>query len=618
MITLSYLLLSAAEAGNPDVQIERLERLERALHIEDCQYAVDELEHLGVAYSDLSFKYALMAEGYVCVGKPQKARLAMTEFLRLGGEPHQLSLRVQEFCAIQSCPVEPIMVKRVVEQQVDDPQEETTEDVPTAIVVPEVVAEVVPRIQSTDAASQAQQVTDSEVPTVDDVRIVPSVEPTEVIESEASSTVLSSRGDIEALISEGQCDEAQPLAQNLLSQQPENPELHRLYGDAVACFPIGNGDIFAAFDTWMLAKNLAKSQQTDWQPMRERLSWALERSGIVKLVPIFEDGYEDWPEGFAIEIEADTEVDLTPRTDHMLGGTYLTNLPTGSVKLIVRLGGNRADSVHQLSLNAGEMQKIRITVGKEDNVQLPSIPAPEGYSVTFIDEDENEVVYNPNEEMLIANKAYEVLVQYKEQQYSFQLDFERLEQEFVDLLPWVYLIRNSQGELLADGLVFPEYEVQDVSFVMDRVTYQSWKDGTEVGDEALELLVSGSISEVSGSLFTEEVLHAERHPFYAAAQQLQDIEESLERVEKRQQRTTAAMVTSAVTTVTMTVQSSQSDEEIWGRASLVGTAVTLPLVGLWMHHEVRGAIRHEQRLLRSIAAIESLDQAPILLSELQD
>jgi hypothetical protein len=430
--------------------------------------------------------------------------------------------------------------------------------------------------------------------------------------------MLSNRGDIEALISEGQCADARPLAQDLLRQQPEDPDVHRLVGDAVACFPSGEGDIFAAFDTWMLAKNLAKSQQKDWQPMRERLSWALERSGIVKLVPVFEDGYDDWPEGFSIEIEADTEVDLTPRTDHMLGGTYLTNLPTGAVKLIVHLGGNRADSVHRLSLNAGEMQKIRITIGKEDNVELPSIPAPEGYSVTFMDEQENEILYNPNEGMLIANKAYDVFVHYKEQQYSFRMDFETFKGDFAELLPWVYLIRNTDGDLLADGLVFPENDTQDVSFVMEQVTYQSWKDGTDVGDEGIELVVSGSVSEVPGSLFSEEVLHAERHPFYVAAAQLQELENDIRRKEERQRWISAAMVTSAVTTVTMTVQSSQSDDEIWGQASVVGTAVTLPLVGFWMHHEARGAIRHEQQMLRSIAAIESLDQTPVLLSELQD
>lgn len=615
MITITSLLLSTAWATNPDAKIERLERLERALHIEDCQYAVDELEHLGVAYSDLSFKYALLAEGYVCVGKPQKARLAMSEFVRLGGEPHQLSLRVQEFCAIQSCPVEPVMVRRVVEQQVDAPQEDGMLTQPTAIVVPENAAEVVPRIQVTELTSQEEVSVQSVDTAVEDVRIVPS---TESSESVIPSTKLINRGDIEALISEGQCQDAQPLAQNLLSKQPEDPELHRLYGDAVACFPMGGGDIFAAFDTWMLAKNLAKSQQKDWQPMRERLSWALERSGIIKLVPVFEDGYQDWPEGFSIEIESEIQVDLTPRTDHMLGGTYLTNLPTGAVKLIVHLGGNRADSVHKLSLKAGEMQKIRITIGKEDNVQLPSIPAPEGYTVTFMDEHENEIIYNPNEGMLIDNKAYDVFVHYREQQYSFRMDFETFEGDFAELLPWVYLIRNTQGELLADGLVFPENDKQDVLFVMDRVTYQSWKDGSEVGDDGIELFVSGSISEVSGSLFAEEVLYPERHPFFVAAEQLNAFEQELAGKEERQRWLTAAMVTSAVATVTMTVQSGQSEDEMWGRASAVGAAVTLPLVGLWMRYEAWGSVRHEQRMLRSISAIESLDQTPVLMSELQD
>ena len=42
----------------------------------------------------------------------------------------------------------------------------------------------------------------------------------------------------------------------------------------LACFPEGSGDIFSAFDAWMIAKSLAKTQQMDWQPMKERIGWA--------------------------------------------------------------------------------------------------------------------------------------------------------------------------------------------------------------------------------------------------------------------------------------------------------------------------------------------------------
>ena len=71
---LFYALVMGAQAGNPDPLIERLERLERALQIEDCEYAVDQLEHLTLSYSDIAFRYGLLAEGYLCTGKQEKAR----------------------------------------------------------------------------------------------------------------------------------------------------------------------------------------------------------------------------------------------------------------------------------------------------------------------------------------------------------------------------------------------------------------------------------------------------------------------------------------------------------------------------------------------------------------
>ena len=53
--------------------------------------------------------------------------------------------------------------------------------------------------------------------------------------------------------------------------------------------------IFFAFDAWMIAKSLAK-QQMDWQPMKERIG--CQRSGIVKIIPEFEEGYTDCKRAF--------------------------------------------------------------------------------------------------------------------------------------------------------------------------------------------------------------------------------------------------------------------------------------------------------------------------------
>ena len=95
-IGLIGLLLSSADAETVDPKVERLERLERALQIEDCSYAVEELEHLNVSYSAMALRYALLAEGYLCIGKPDRSKLAVQEFARLGGEANQLSMRENE------------------------------------------------------------------------------------------------------------------------------------------------------------------------------------------------------------------------------------------------------------------------------------------------------------------------------------------------------------------------------------------------------------------------------------------------------------------------------------------------------------------------------------------
>ena len=80
-IGLIGLLLPNVFAETVDPKIERLERLERALQIEDCAYAVEELEHLNVSYSSMALRYALLAEGYLCIGKPDKSKVGSSRDL---------------------------------------------------------------------------------------------------------------------------------------------------------------------------------------------------------------------------------------------------------------------------------------------------------------------------------------------------------------------------------------------------------------------------------------------------------------------------------------------------------------------------------------------------------
>ena len=135
-IGLIGLLLPNVFAETVDPKIERLERLERALQIEDCVYAVEELEHLNVSYSSMALRYALLAEGYLCIGKPDKSKLAVQEFARLGGEANQLSMRVQEFCALQECSLTPVLVKPVEQESTAAVDVESSTDVEEVRIKP--------------------------------------------------------------------------------------------------------------------------------------------------------------------------------------------------------------------------------------------------------------------------------------------------------------------------------------------------------------------------------------------------------------------------------------------------------------------------------------------------
>ena len=168
-------------------------------------------------------------------------------------------------------------------------------------------------------------------------------------EAVPEGATLFSVAEINGMVVDGQCSQAASAGATLVEVEPENALAHMAFGDALACFPEGSGDIFAAFDAWMISKSLAKTQQLDWKPMKERLGWALERSGIVKVIPEFTEGYNDWPEDFAIDFESSREVDLAPRTDYMLGGIYLTNLPEGEATLRISPGGARPDVVQTLN-----------------------------------------------------------------------------------------------------------------------------------------------------------------------------------------------------------------------------------------------------------------------------
>ena len=596
-VGLIALLLPGAMAEGVDPKIERLERLERALQIEDCNYAVEELEHLNVSYSAMALRYALLAEGYLCIGKPDKSKLAVQEFARLGGEANQLSMRVQEFCALQECTLTPVLVRPV--------EQESTAAV-DVVSSSEDVEEVRIKPLSSESIAEASSVTQppqdpiavelekvKEIAEVEEARIEPATSTVTV----PDGATLFSVSEINAMVVDGQCAEAASAGATLVAVEPENALAHMAFGDALACFPEGSGDIFAAFDAWMLAKSLAKTQQMDWQPMKERIGWALARSGIVKIIPDFENGYTDWPEGFSVELESATPVNLEPRTDHMLGGIYLTNLPEGEAALRITPGGARLDIVQNVIIKAGELLKISVPIGAETHVGLPSILAPEGYAVTFENVDGTTIAYNLKEGLLLPKGIYTVTAEYGGQQYEFQSDLTAftgatptegvVQDSFRDQLPWVYQVRNPKGMLLSEGLVYPDQDAQEVTVQFEKGYLSDSEDPTQ--GEAVQLVASGSIAKLNQSLFNEVVIDPGLHPFYRTLEQWLDAEQDLTDTYGSTQWLTGTMLTAgAWTGVSLALANGdREDQGFWESQAVAGALLTVPMVAIWMNEKLR-------------------------------
>ena len=407
------------------------------------------------------------------------------------------------------------------------------------------------------------------------------------------------------------------------------------FGDALACYPEGSGDVFAAFDAWIIAKSLAKTQQLDWRPMKERLGWALQRSGIVKIVPEFEEGYTDWPEGFSIELESSRSVDLTPRTDHMLGGTYLTNLPEGPTRIRITPGGARPEVIQDVVVQAGELQKINIPIGAETHIRLPSLLTPDGYVVTLTSNtsDGESIVYDPSIEMLLPKDTYSVDVAYGTlaQAYTFQMNIDGLvseaEEAGVDiaqsirkLLPWVYQVRNTGGILLTEGLVYPDQDSQDVLIPLETVSYTHWRDGTEIDDDtAISLVASGTIEALEQSLFTELVVDSSMHPFYDAASSLYEMESEAASTEVSNQWLTGTMLTGAAWTSASLFMANQSETEgqMWESQAMVGSMLTVPMVAIWMVEKMYVHPKKERSIENQYRLLNSMNNHPIPIEELQ-
>ena len=677
-ILLQVLILGAV-SSNPNPLIERLERLERALQIDDCDYAVDELEHLTLSYSDIAFRYGLLAEGYLCTGKPEKARLAVDEFARLGGEPNQLGLRVQEFCALEECAIEPVLVKPVVGQDIVVPEEvldvrinPNNNTKGSEIVKPTDVGQIIissrpwAHIQVDGAAAECIgkpnnttpcplelstgehgiQLEDAQTGTIQNLTVAiqegsnqntcwnftsngPCM-PKRSVETEVAlepvvqeplddarivpkeSTTTYTQSSIMGLIEMGQCEEAAENANSWVQSNPNNYTAQMMLGDALACYPFGTGDIYTAFDAWMISKDLAKEQEADFQLMKDRLSWALSKSGIVKIIPELQEGVSSLPDDFNIEFNGQKSVDMDPRTDAMMGGIYLTNLPLGESTLTIHPGGQRESVVHKLDIRSGKLEKIRISISEEPHIAIGSIPTPDGYTVTLIDSSGERSTYDPRLETLLLKGRYEARVQFGDQKFPVDIDLQT-EESMRQGLPWVYQIRSSDGAMLSEGLVAPEVDEQRVSVVIETIKIKD-------SENSITLITEGLVEEMDESLFTEVVLDPDKHPYYQNRSELEILTAAFLRSEVRDQWGVGAMAASGFWTVASAVRSDELSDEpdssrVWGTQAVIGSLTTMSLVGIWMVQQIKGN-PHEMALNQLIKTLELYNNQPVPFTDL--
>ena len=125
-------------------------------------------------------------------------------------------------------------------------------------------------------------------------------------------------------------------ARVLVDVQPQSATAHIVLGDPLSHYLPEDGDVFSAFDAWMQAKELSPQKSSTWNVAKERLGWCLERSGINKISPSPSSKQKGWSKDFTYTLQTSRNLDLSIRTDVMMGGVYITNISIGEVILEVK------------------------------------------------------------------------------------------------------------------------------------------------------------------------------------------------------------------------------------------------------------------------------------------
>lgn len=328
----------------------------------------------------------------------------------------------------------------------------------------------------------------------------------DVVEQTPSVSLLSPK-QIYALLDSGLYEQAIASAELLVATYPKSGLAYLTLGDALSHYPKEDGDIYAAFDAWIKAKDIRPNGKYA-KIANKRLKWALERSGIVKLIPNGAEVEGEWPEGFSYELTSSQELDLSVRTDFMLGGVYVTNIPVGKVVLEITPGTGYPTIVQSFDITPGELRKIQVPVDlnklqdaiekgiyttstnnwpslSKKGLRLDALDLPSEYTVKFINSASEEIAYTVEEPQLLPLDNYTVHVSYLDVEYSFHWDVREKSQSsmqfFQEHLPWQYQVADNNGDVYAYGLVNPAQSVSavwvNIPETMGRKTQDRWATG---------------------------------------------------------------------------------------------------------------------------------------------
>ena len=235
-------------------------------------------------------------------------------------------------------------------------------------------------------------------------------------------------------------------ARRLLATEPSSALAYLTLGDALSHYPNGDGDIYLAFEAWMTAKNLTPTRSSLNKVAQKRVTWSLERSGIVKLEPSEFIGANGFGEGLRVEAFSQVDLDWSSRVETSKGAVYITNIPPGEV--VLKITSDLGVYVTSFKIKAGSFSTVSVATEAEvldanlesgewlpyiesgrqtvdamvqstivdprvsfealanTMVQIPKAPVPVDSTTTFISPYNERIVYNNGARQTLVGGLY--------------------------------------------------------------------------------------------------------------------------------------------------------------------------------------------------------------------